>query len=110
MNGPRFNHFFHYLLDIHNLKIEGKVKTVANPCNVKRLELILEEQLSRDQVRSLDDEEVEEDVGVDEVTIIYYNESCECINMCKTKKCPCVLNNTTCSEDCHIKNLKCKNK
>ena len=21
MNGPRFNHFFHYLLDLHNLKV-----------------------------------------------------------------------------------------
>ena len=23
MNGPRFNHFFHYILDMHNLKVNN---------------------------------------------------------------------------------------
>ena len=112
MNGPRFNHFFHYLLDIHNLKIEGKVKTLANPLNVKRLETILEERVRQEKVEEEDDvgQVVEEDndVGLDDVTMVYYEQDCDCTSMCRTKKCPCFTK--TCSETCHPKNTKCKNK
>merc|ERR1719318_2236563 len=42
MNESRFLFFFLYLMDLHNLKIEKKVKSVANPVYSRRKELIKE--------------------------------------------------------------------
>ena len=79
MNGPRFNHFWHYLLDLHNLKVEGRVKIVANPLTSQRLTLILEEMALEDEMEnvSLEDDIISEDED-NLVTTIYYEESnCE---------------------------------
>ena len=40
MNEARFLFFFLYLLDLHNIKIEGNVKTVANPKYTERATVV----------------------------------------------------------------------
>lgn len=110
---PRFNHFWHYLLDLHNLKVEGRVKIVANPLTSQRLTLILEEMALEDEMEnvSLEDDIISEDED-DLVTTIYYEEShCECSRRakCKTKSCACYRTDQTCSEKCFC-GTNCTNK
>ena len=67
MNAVRYKHFWYYLLDLHNLKVdfykykfnffidiinfqvEGKLRTLANPLATRRLENILEKMTLKDQ-------------------------------------------------------------
>ena len=109
----RFNHFWHYLLDLHNLKVEGRVKIVANPLTSQRLTLILEEMALEDEMEnvSLEDDIISEDED-NLVTTIYYEESnCEWSRRakCKTKSCACYRTDQTCSEKCFC-GTNCTNK
>ena len=103
MNGPRFNHFFHYLLDLHNLKVEGKLRQLANPHNEEQLKLIL-----RLKTEGRDCEnQVKSDKGEDEVSYVY----CSKQSKCGTSKCLCFLRDRKCSPECHdTHGSKCANK
>lgn len=83
---------------------------IANPHCDQRMDLILK-QLEEEIV---DDEGVqEENEEVDEVSFIYYGESCKCSknSMCKSSKCLCFLRSQKCTVACHEKqNTKCSNK
>ena len=108
MNGPRFNHFWHYLLDLHNLTVENRVKIVANPLTSQRLSLILEELEKQDEVALEEDDNANEDL----VTTIYYEEtSCDCSrkSKCKTKNCKCYTASLNCTEKCSC-SIMCTNK
>ena len=111
MNGPRFNHFWHYIFDLNNLKAIGKVRSLANPTKAKRLEIILKERLGNPTTSK---EIVSDEKGEDEVTQIFYGDDC-CIcsrkSTCRTTKCSCYKKNKTCNLFCHTESSSCcKNK
>ena len=109
MNGPRFNHFFHYLLDLHNLKVEGKLRQLANPHNEERMKLILR---LKTEGRDCEDQ-VKSNKGEDEVSYVYYGGNCNCSKQskCRTSKCLCFLRDKKCSPECHdTHGSKCANK
>ena len=43
MNEPRFKFYLLYMIDLHNMHIEGQVQVKANPLNIDR-EMILTEK------------------------------------------------------------------
>ena len=109
MNGPRFNHFFHYLLDLHNLKVEGKLRQLANPHNEERMKLILR---LKTEGRDCEDQ-VKSNKGEDEVSYVYYGGNCNCSKQskCRMSKCLCFLRDKKCSPECHdTHGSKCANK
>ena len=99
MNGPRFNHFWHYVFDLNNLKVTGQVRILANPTKNKRLEVILSE---REKIRD-DKNKIESVAEADEVTQVFYGETCDCSrkSTCKTTKCLCFKQNSKCNVFCH---------
>ena len=44
MNQPRFKFFLLYMIDLHNLHIEGNISSLANPLNKDRIEMKVQEQ------------------------------------------------------------------
>ena len=88
--------------------MEKKVKTVANPTNPQRLELILIEMQKTDTVTVKLDNVDEE--GEDEVSQIFYPCSCTIRAKCQTPKCSCYANSSKCSVLCHNGQTKCTNK
>ena len=111
MNGPRFNHFFLYIFDLNNLRIQGLVRTLSNPLSKIRLEVILEEKLSFNKKLSNNDLMFDEK---DEVSVLYYdNDTCNCSrkSKCKTSKCSCLKQNVKCKPFCHPEaTFCCENK
>ena len=94
------------------LKLEGKLRLLANPHSEKRMELILKQlEVSDSQASKPECEDAEN--GEDEVSFMYYGENCSCSknSMCKSSKCLCFLRGELCSTKCHVdlKN-KCTNK
>ena len=92
MNGPRFNHFFHYLLDLHNLRVEGVLRQIANPHSEKRMELIWEKltatMAKSETIVENKNEDEDENENEDEVSCMYYEDHCSCSKAakCKSKK------------------------
>ena len=127
MNGPRFVFFWIYLLELHNLKVENRVRVDANPVNPQRLANILAERLEKlttsdtfnDDSLTINDE-VDDDV--DEVSILFYGEDeheeeqthCSCANRlkCRKQSCLCYKMKKKCSKMCHPQPIKskCENK
>ena len=90
--------------------VEGTLRQIANPHSEKRMELILD-QLTKSKSEP---KECHEDLGDDEVSIIYYDDHCSCSKAakCKSSKCICFIREQKCSIKCHISNAKnnCSNK
>ena len=71
-----------------------------NPYSEKRMELILKQMMESPMEQEV---EAEMEVGVDEVSIVYYGENCNCSKTakCKLSKCLCYIRNEKCTAECH---------
>ena len=105
-----------YLLDLHNLRVEGVLRQIANPHSEKRMELILE-QLTATMAKSETNvenknEDEDKNENKDEVSFIYYEDHCSCSKAakCKSNKCICFIRGQLCSKDCHSSKSNCCNK
>ena len=111
MNGPRLNHFWHYIFDLNNLKATCKVRTLANQTRNKCLEVILTER-EKLKIETIKVSNNEEELELDEVTIQFYGECCSCSrkSTCRTVKCTCFKDNKKCNSLCHTEaTFNCKN-
>ena len=92
MNAIRFKHFWFYLLDLHNLKVnylskyykfqkhnvyfkvEGKLRTLANPLVPTRLQDVLQRMSINIKKQEEEDSEIKDGEVLydDEVSCIYY--------------------------------------
>ena len=60
MNEPRFKFYLLYMIDLHNMHIEGQVQVKANPLNIDR-EMILTEMKTKIISKDFDELEMEFD-------------------------------------------------
>ena len=128
MNESRYNHFWLYVLDLHNHHSIGDVRHAVNPTSTYRMEMILRHAVaSQDDVQKPAVEVVEivgtggtatadasdglEDLmsgmtisGVKEKKVF-----CVCTRKCATRKCPCLSAQSACNELCHKNNNTCTN-
>ena len=130
MNEPRYNHFWLYVLDMHNHHAIGDVRHAVNPTSPYRMQKIVEEAVAaqkeaavqRDEAAQRDAAEKNSSEG-DELAALLCgmeinngserqvdkNQFCSCTRKCATKKCSCYLSNTICNELCHKSNNSCTN-
>ena len=126
MNEPRYNHFWLYVIDLHNHHSIGDVHHAVNPTSPFRMEMILKDALAavekkKDDVTSEGTKDcpvvaTEEDELADLMSNIdiakecnVVESFCSCTRKCASKKCPCFSNNRVCNELCHGSNNKCTN-
>ena len=122
MNGPRYNQWWLYVIDMHNHHAIGDGRHAVNPTSKFRMQLIVESALAAKQalaeVAEAVAKETEKDAEDDLVTLLSDLEIakeaevvgfCTCTRKCATKKCPCLSANRVCNASCHKNNNKCTN-
>ena len=122
MNQERFNHYWLYVIDLHNHSSVGDLRLVmyfwflflthitrhaVNPTSQYRMELILQDMLKKmSEDKRMQGESNSFDI-VDELSqMTLGNEAedvipCECTRKCKTKLCVCYKNKVACNPKCH---------
>ena len=110
MNEPRYNHFWLYVLDMHNHHAIGDVRHAVNPTSPYRMQKIVEEAVAAQKEAAVQkDEAVQRDAAEgDELASLLcgmeitngseshvdQKQFCSCTRKCATKKCSCYLSNT----------------
>ena len=122
MNGPRYNQWWLYVIDMHNHHAIGDVRHAVNPTSKYRMQLIVQSALAAKQAMSEvvqavaketkknDEDELatllcDLDIGKEAEVV----EFCDCKRKCATKKCPCFHANKVCNPLCHKSNNNCTN-
>ena len=70
MNEPRFKFYLLYMIDLHNIHIEGRVQVKANPLNIDR-DMILTEKNTKIISKDFDELEIEFDTRLGSVQVLY---------------------------------------
>ena len=98
-----------YFLDYIKYQVEGTLRKIANPHSEERMALILKQLLEDEKCV----EEEENNCEVDEVTMLYYGDQCNCGKMakCISSKCICFIRGVKCGSECHSSvKTNCTNK
>ena len=120
MNGPRYNQWWLYVIDMHNHHAIGDVRHAVNPTSKYRMQLIVQSALAAKQALSDDVDAVakkdddEDDLATllsdleigKEAEVVAF---CACTRKCATQKCPCLSAKRLCNASCHKNNSRCTN-
>jgi len=110
MNQERFNHYWLYVIDLHNHSSVGDLRHAVNPTSQYRMELILQDMLKKmSDDKRMQGESNSFDIvdGLSQMTLDNEAEvviACECTRKCKTKLCVCYKNKVACNPKCQACN------